>query len=101
MGKKKKAETKAGGEQPYLIDVLPKEAKAVVREARRYKELQSARLAALSKETAQKQKVLELVKAMKLQPLKDGKVRFEHDGVLVSVEPRDELIKVKDKTESE
>lgn len=94
MGKNKK-ETETG-EQMDLIDVQPKNAKPIIAAARLYKKFQAARLTALDKEVAQKQKVLELVKAANLQPLDGGKIRFEYDSVTVSVTPRDELVKVKD-----
>ncbi len=96
MAKENKTE-----EQLDLIDVHPENAKAIVQAARLYKKFQAARSTALAKEVEQKQEVLRLVKEANLHPLDGGKIRFEYDNVLVSVTPRDELIKVKDKTESE
>ena len=94
----KEKESKARkGEQLDLIEVHPKNVKVIIQEARLYKELQTDRLSALAKEVAQKQKVLELVTAAKLQRLSDGKIRFEYDGVLVTVAPQDDKITVKDK----
>lgn len=102
MAKKKgKIETKERGEQLDLIDIQPENAKAIIRVARLYKEFQATRIAALAKETEQKHQVLELVRAAKLQPLDGGKIKFEYGGVLICVTPRDELVTVKDKTESE
>ena len=101
MGKKTK--TEEPGEQKDLIDVHPKNAKAIIKAARLYKKLQTARLTALGKETEQKHEVLvlELVKAAKLQPLDGGKIKFEYDGVMISITPRDELVKIKEKAEPE
>jgi len=86
------------GEQLDLIDVTPENAKSIIREARLYKKFQAERLAVLKNEIEQKHKVLELVKAAKLQSLDGGKIRFEHDGVIISITPRDELVKIKEKT---
>lgn len=93
MAKTKINET---GEQLDLIDVAPKNAKAIVEAARLYKKFQATRLTALGKEIEQKHQVLTLVKVAKLQPLNGGKIRFKYDGVIISVTPRDELVTVKD-----
>ena len=92
---KKKSEVKVKG-QMDLIDVAPKNAKPIIEAAQIYKECQLTRISALKAEVEQKHKVLNLVKAAKLQPLKDGVVKFEYKGVVITVTPRDELIKVKD-----
>jgi hypothetical protein len=95
MAKKK---TKSA-EQMDLIDVQPKNAKAIVAAARKYKEVQRDRLAVLAKEIEQKEKVLALVKEAKLQPLEGGVIKFKVDGVTISVTPRDELVKVKEESD--
>lgn len=87
----------SSADQMDLIEVLPENAKPIIEAARLYKKLQAARQAALEKEVEQKHKVLELVRAANLQPLEGGKIRFEYDGYIISVTPRDELIKVKEK----
>lgn len=97
----KKNKTKKNGEQLALIDVQPENAEPIIQAARLYKKFQAARLTALNKEVAQKRKILELVKVADLQPLEGGKIKFEYDNVMVSITPRDELVTVKDKTESE
>lgn len=92
MTKKKK-----DGEQLNLIDVAPENAKPIIEAARLYKGYQSERLAALKKEIEQKTLIIELVKKADLQTLAGGKIRFEYDDVLVTITPRDELVKVTDK----
>ncbi len=89
------------GEQLDLIDVHPKNAKPIIKLARAYKVAQAARQAALKEEVELKQKILELVKGAKLQPLEGGLIAFEYDGVEISIKPRDELLTVKDRAETE
>ncbi len=92
-----KSEKKAGkGEQLVLIDVVPKKARPIIKAARIYKEYQTARISALAKEKAQKQKVLQMVEDAGIQTLDNGFINFVCDGVTISVEPRDALIKVKE-----
>ena len=85
---------KKTGEQLDLIDVQPKNAKEIMAATKMYKKHQADRLAAGKKEVKQKAVVLELVKNANLQPLADGVIRFELDGTLFSVTPRDELIQI-------
>lgn len=101
MSEEEKNEAQESGEQLELIEVAPENAKAIISAARLYKKFQAARMAEGAKESDQKLKVLELVRAAKLQPLDGGKIRFEYDNVLISVTPRDELIKIKEKGEPE
>lgn len=91
-------ETEAG-EQLDLIDIAPKNAKVIIEAARIYKRLLATRQKALVKEVAQKAEVLRLVREAELTPLEGGKIRFRYDGFLISVTPRDELIKVIEETE--
>ena len=97
MGRKKKH---ASREQMDLIDVQPENAKAIIAEAKRYKAVQAERLKALEAETASKEKVLTLIKKANLQRLKDGTIRFKHDGFYITVTPRDELVTVKEAKET-
>ena len=87
---------KIAGEQLDLIDVAPENAKPIVEAARLYKEAQSARLNALKEELKQRDEVLKLIKAAKLQPLEGGKIKFTYGGFTISVTPRNELITVKE-----
>lgn len=90
MGKKKK-ETQ---EQLDLIDVAPENAKPIIAAARVYKKAQKARLSALKNEIDQKQKVLALIKEAEIKPGEGGKIVFKYDNVLISVTPRDELVRI-------
>jgi hypothetical protein len=85
---------KKAGEQLPLIDVGPKNLKQVLAAVQRYKKHQGDRLASLKAETKEKENVHALVKAAKLTPLKDGVIRFECDGNIISIEPRDEVIRI-------
>jgi len=60
-----------------LIDVTPKNIDEIMVAARLYKKHQKDRA--------------------DLQRLKGGKVKFAHDGFIISVTPRDELVQVKEK----
>lgn len=83
------------GKQLKLIDVEPENVQDILDVAEEYEEAKQARLKWLKKETELKQKVLEAVKKAELHPLEDGVIRFRADGKLITITPRDELIKVK------
>lgn len=91
MAKKKQ------GKQLPLIDVQPENVVDIIKAAEVYKGHQTDRLNAQRDEKKAKDKVLSLVEAAGLQPLKDGVIRFEHDGFVFSVTPRDALIDIKKK----
>ena len=97
--KKEKPETNESGGQLDLIDFHPESSGEIIKAARAYKKYQAARIAAGNKEVTQKQKIVRLVRAEELQTLEDGKIKFELDNMVISIEPRDELVKVKDKAE--
>lgn len=100
MAKKKHEKSEpTAGEQLDLIDVSPENSKQIVGIARRYKTAQAQRIAALEREVEEKQKLLGLIKDAKLKPLDDGVIRFKVDGLLITVKPRDELVKVKEESE--
>ena len=99
-GRPKKEEAVAG-EQLDLIDVAPENAKEIITAAREYKAAQVKRIAALEREVERKQELLSLVRDANLQRLKDGTIRFRLDGFLITVTPRDELVKVKQEEETE
>lgn len=85
------------GEQLDLIDVSPANGKLIKSAARLYKKYQTERTEALAQEKKQKKKLLELVKEADLKPLDDGIIKFKCGGLMITLEPRDELIKVKEK----
>ena len=93
---KKKSQKPKPGDQLDLIDVAPKNAKEIIVAAKLYKKYQGIRSAALKRETEQKQTVLELMKKANLQTLAGGKVKFQYNGLIVSIIPRDELVTVKE-----
>ena len=79
----------------YLLDVLPKNVGKIIEEATLYKKFQKARMSAGQKEKEQKQKVLDLIKAAKLQPIEgENKIMFRHEGFKISVTFRDELLEI-------
>lgn len=102
MAKKKreqKSEVVEQGEQLALIDIAPENSKKIIGVARRYRVAQGQRIEALVREVAEKQKLLELIKEAKLTPLEGGKIRFRVNGLIITVTPRDELVRVKEEGE--
>jgi len=96
MAKRQKSSKTANDEQLDLIDVKPKNSKEIIKAARGYKAAQAKRISAQEQEVAEKQNLLELVKKENLQPLEDGKIQFRCDGLIITITPRDELIRVKE-----
>jgi hypothetical protein len=94
--KKQRKVAAAEGEQLPLIDVTPANSKEIISVARDYKKAVSARMRCGEKEVELKKKLLGLVEEAKLERLADGVIRFKVDGMLITVTPRDELIKVKE-----
>lgn len=86
-------------EQLDLIDVAPENEKEIIACAKRYKKFQRERSEALKNEVAEKQKLLNLIEAAELSRLDDGSIKFKVDGFMITVTPRDELIRVKDEGE--
>jgi len=88
MAKEKK------GEQLDLIEVGPENLKVIMDVTQEYKKVQKLRLDTLKKEVKLKDKIKGLVKAAELQPLKDGKIKFNSGGFTFCLTPRDELITI-------
>jgi len=105
MAKKKEAtkavnKDKAEGEQLDLIDVHPENIKPIMAAARKYKMFQANRMAALDEEIKQKKVVLDLIHESGIKPLDGGKIKFEYEGTVISITPRDELVQIKEKGDS-
>lgn len=84
------------GKQGTLLDITPKNSKKIIAAAEEYQEWQNKRVAALAKEKEYKQEVLGLVKEAGLQPLPNGSIKFELDGLKITITPRDELVQVQE-----
>lgn len=95
MGKKR-TEEPAVGEQLELIDVTPENLKKIKPVAKQYKAAQARRVKALDEEKALKAQIIQLVKEAKLKRLADGTIRFHCDGMLVTITPRDEVVRIKE-----
>ena len=91
-------ETSTSGEQLDLIEVAPENAKKITGVAKRYRAAQARRIQALDQECNEKQALLALIKEANLKQV-DGKIKFRVDGLIITVTPRDELIKIKDESE--
>lgn len=95
MAKKQTMEP-APGEQMDLIDVGPENLKQIKPIAKEYRAAVKARMAAGETEKDLKEQLLAMVKDANLTRLDDGTIRFKVDGMLITVTPRDELIRVKE-----
>ena len=91
---------KKSGEQGMLLDVTPKNQKALAVKAKAYREKMLERKAALDEEIQLKAELLAMVKEAGVQEV-DGKIVLNVDDVTITVKHRDELIQVKEKGESE
>lgn len=92
MAGKRKAEK---GKQLALLDLTPESLAALEPVVREYQDALVNRLAWLKDEVNHKQKILGLVKDACLRPNADGVIKFELDGNIVTITPRDELISVR------
>lgn len=91
---------KKSGKQEMLLDVAPKNQKALAVKAKAYREKMLERKAALDEEIQLKAELLAMVKEAGVQEV-DGKIVLNVDDVTITVKHRDELIQVKEKGESE
>ncbi len=84
----------AKGEQMPLLDVGPKNAKAIVKTAILYKATMKKRIEIATEEAKLKAKLIAQVKEENLTPLEDGVIRFTVDGFTITATPRDILLQV-------
>lgn len=96
MARKRKVEVSE--DQLALIDVDPENAQSIIEAANKYKASQSKRLKALEAEVADKQTLLSLIKDAKVQRLEDGRTKFRVGGMVITVTPRDELIRISEQS---
>ena len=86
-------------EQLELIEVGPENMEEIMPAAKLYQKAKVARIKATDREVKTKVALLSAVKKAKLGRLDDGSIRFRCDGMLISITPRDELVKVKEDEE--
>lgn len=88
-------------DQMDLIDVTPKNKKAILKVAGEYKAAQRERIRFLDEEKDRKATLLDLIKAAKLQPNEDGVIEFQLDGIKIKVTPRNELVQVREEADDD
>lgn len=84
------------GEQLTLIDVGPENLKKITPHAHRYRQLVKDRLALQKQEHEEKEEIHRLIKESGLKHLPNGHITFECEGLEIDIEPRDEIIHVKE-----
>ena len=94
MAKKKKKKEK--GEQQELFELLGEHAAEIKAAGKLYKKYQKTRIEALKNEIAQKTIIRELADKAGLQRMPDGKIKFKVDGMEIEIEPRDDVVRVKE-----
>jgi hypothetical protein len=99
VAKKKVAPPKEKGEQQELFELLGEHAAEIKQAGKLYKKYQKTRLESLKLEIAQKTVIRELAKKANLQRMSDGVIRFKVDGMEIEIEPRDDVVRVKEKKE--
>lgn len=88
-------------EQLDLMELGPENAKAIKRAARAYKDAQTQKASWAEDENAQKNKILALVREAGLHANDKGVIQFQLDGIIITITPRDELVRVATKKEKE
>lgn len=82
--------------QMDLLEVGPENLEQITPHLRKYKAAMKDRLAALKIEIKQKQIILDLIQQAELQPLPNGHIKFQCEGLEIDLEPRDVVIHVKE-----
>lgn len=90
------AKKKDAGEQAELFKLLGEYAGEIKESAIRYKKFQKTRIGALKREIAEKTIIRDLANKAGLQRMPDGKIKFKVDGVEIEIEPRDDVVRVKE-----
>lgn len=99
MARKTKKAESTSGEQLDLIDVTPENLKGIKPVARKYRAAFKRRVQALDEQTKLKAQLLDMIKGANLGQLADGTIKFRCDGMLITVSPRDDVIRVKEDTD--
>ncbi len=94
--KKKDAPEKQSGEQQDLFELLGSKGKEIAAAAVIYKKHHQVRLSATKREVEQKTIILDLVKQAKIKGLPNGHTKFTGGVIEIDIEPRGELVKVKE-----
>jgi hypothetical protein len=89
------------GEQMPLIDIEPENAREIIKQAKIYEAVKKERIIALQNEVESKHKLLELIKNSGIPRSEDGSITYKSGTLTITVTPRDELVKVKDKSDDE
>lgn len=90
-------EKKEPGEQQELFDVVGEGAPELQAAGLVYRKHLKIRQVALKEEVKQKEIMRDIISKMGLQRMPDGKIRFTSGGLEFEVEPKDDIIRVKDK----
>ena len=96
MSKKSMAKEVAESEQMDLIDTKPENAEEIVKTAKQYKEIVARRMKLTDKEVELKQRLLQLLEDGHVQRLEQGKRKLKVDGFIITTEPKEESVKVKE-----
>lgn len=83
-------------EQGSLIDVQPKNANEILKAAQEFKSASFRKSKAKEAEDACKATLLDLVKSAGLQPLDNGVIQVRIAGIVITVTPNEESVKVKE-----
>ena len=99
MAKKKATKQKVTVGQLELIDVGPKNIQAIAPHARKYRQIVRERLELQKVEAEEKEIIRDMISKSGLKRLPNGHITFECEGLIIDVEPRDEVIHVNEKKE--
>lgn len=78
----------------FLMEIHDENAKKIIAKGKLYKKAQKERLKFGKKEAELKEELRQLIHELNYAPLEDGVIRLNFEGLIVSIEPRNELVKV-------